>query len=92
MITLKRVTLTLVMMCLLTANFVFAVGTVIERQISDGTASAIDNTTREIVRFEDVDPSLIFSTGCVVDYYNPTEQEARLGAQPVINEVLECPR
>ena len=88
----KIFTATLVVTFLFAANFANAsVGTIVDINLESQTATAIDNNTREIVRFEDVDPTLRMTNGCTVDFYNPTEREARQGAEPQINEVLECP-
>ena len=74
-------------------NFASAnVGTIVDVCPAEATATTIDNNTREIVRFEDVDPGLGVNMGCTVDYFNPTEQQARRGMEPVINDVIECPR
>ena len=89
----KYITATLIVSFLFAANFASAsVGTVVDINLETQTATAMDNNTREIVRFEDVDPTLRMQNGCTVDFYNPTEQEARNGATPQINEVLECAR
>ena len=72
-----------------------SVGTIVDINLEGNSirATAQDNETGEIVRFEDVDPALGLSVGCVVDYTAPTEQELRnnpeLGA--TINSVLSCP-
>ena len=88
----NKITATLVLTLLLAVNFASAsVGTIVDINLENQTATAMDNNTREIVRFEDVDPTLRMTNGCTVDFYNPTEQEARNGAEPTINEVLECP-
>ena len=90
----RNITTALVVASLFAVNFsAYAkLGTVLEISIPESTATTMDINTREIVRFEDVDPTLKMNPGCVVDYYNPTEQEARRGATPQINEVIECPR
>ena len=91
--TITQLTVVIASLIVLTANVSFAnVGQVIDVNTKEATATVTDTQTREIVRFEDVDPTLKVNNGCVVDYYNPTEQEARKGATATINEVLECPR
>ncbi len=87
-----KITATLVVTFLFAANFASAnVGTIVDINLGEQTATALDHSNREIVRFEDVDPTLSMGNGCTVDFYNPTEREARQGAEPTINEVLECP-
>ena len=89
----KHITATLVVTLCLAVNFASAnVGTIVDVCPAEATATTIDNSTREIVRFEDVDPGLGENIGCTVDYFNPTEQQARRGMEPTINEVIECPR
>ena len=87
----KNITTALVVTFTFAANFAAAnVGTIVDVCPSEATATTLDNNTREIVRFEDVDPGLRIQMGCTVDYFNPTEQQQRMGMEPVINEVLGC--
>ena len=89
----KKLSVTLVATFALLANFASAnVGTIVDICPAEATATTIEQGTREIVRFEDVDPGLELNLGCVVDYFMPTEQEQRNGAEPEILDVIECPR
>ena len=89
----KNITATLIVTFLFAANFASAnVGTIVDICPAEATATTLDNSTREIVRFEDVDQGLEMGMGCIVDYFNPTEQQARRGMEPTINEVLGCAR
>ena len=91
--TFQKFSTALVVTFLFAANMAMAgVGTIVDINLENQTATAMDNSTKEIVRFEDIDPkSVKMKNGCVVDYFKPSEQQAKKGMTPMINKVLECP-
>ena len=90
----KKITASLLLVALLFSTTLVLAnqGQVVDINPVAATATVEDCETGEIVRVLDVDPALGVGLDCIVDYFNPTEQEERMGMVPVINFVITCGR